>query len=102
MILMPDTKAMLTLNSTKVSPDEDSEEQITSICAAVWAARVDGVVVGKSTVVATLLYSFGARSFTSDQEASNEALLNSMLKVIRLNPGPTRYLRDLRKLRLQL
>ena len=58
-----------------MSPDEDSEEQITSICAAVWAARVDGVVVGKSTVEAVVLYSFGAQFFTNDNKENNGALL---------------------------
>lgn len=33
----------------KVSPDEDSEEQIAGICSAVWAAGVDGVIVGNTT-----------------------------------------------------
>lgn len=33
----------------KVSPDEGSEEQIASICAAVWRSGVDGVVVGNTT-----------------------------------------------------
>ena len=33
----------------KVSPDEDSDEQIMDICAAVWASGVDGVVVGNTT-----------------------------------------------------
>ncbi|KJY01016.1 hypothetical protein TI39_contig305g00034 [Zymoseptoria brevis] len=33
----------------KVSPDEDSEEQIEGICAAVWASGVDGVIVGNTT-----------------------------------------------------
>ncbi|KAI1628101.1 dihydroorotate reductase pyre [Exophiala viscosa] len=33
----------------KVSPDEDSEEQIAGICDAVWATGVDGVVVGNTT-----------------------------------------------------
>lgn len=33
----------------KVSPDEHAEEQITSICAAVWKSGVDGVVVGNTT-----------------------------------------------------
>ncbi len=33
----------------KVSPDEDTEEQIASICAAVWRSGVDGVVVGNTT-----------------------------------------------------
>ena len=33
----------------KVSPDEDSEEQVASICAAVWKSGVDGVVVGNTT-----------------------------------------------------
>ena len=33
----------------KVSPDEDTEEQVTSICAAVWASGVDGVIVGNTT-----------------------------------------------------
>ena len=51
---------ILTVKSTKVSPDEDSEEQVTSICAAVWAARVDGVVVGKSAVEFNVLYSSDA------------------------------------------
>ena len=47
---------ILTAKFAKVSPDEDSEEQVTSICAAVWAARVDGVVVGKSAVESHVLY----------------------------------------------
>lgn len=33
----------------KVSPDEDSEEQISGICEAVWASGVDGVIVGNTT-----------------------------------------------------
>ena len=33
----------------KVSPDEDSEEQLSGICEAVWAADVDGVIVGNTT-----------------------------------------------------
>ena len=54
------TERILTVTFTKVSPDEDSEAQVTSICAAVWAARVDGVVVGKSAPEFNVLYSFGA------------------------------------------
>ncbi|MCJ1400893.1 Dihydroorotate dehydrogenase (quinone), mitochondrial [Xylographa trunciseda] len=33
----------------KVSPDEDSEEQIQGIVDAVWKARVDGIIVGNTT-----------------------------------------------------
>ncbi|KAL2003784.1 hypothetical protein VTN02DRAFT_2278 [Thermoascus thermophilus] len=33
----------------KVSPDEDSDEQITGICDAVWQSGVDGVIVGNTT-----------------------------------------------------
>lgn len=33
----------------KVSPDEDSDEQIAGICDAVWASGVDGVIVGNTT-----------------------------------------------------
>lgn len=33
----------------KVSPDEDSEEQITGICEAIWDSGVDGVIVGNTT-----------------------------------------------------
>ena len=33
----------------KVSPDEDSEEQVRGICEAVWEAGVDGVIVGNTT-----------------------------------------------------
>lgn len=33
----------------KVSPDEDTEEQITSICDAIWQSGVDGVIVGNTT-----------------------------------------------------
>ena len=33
----------------KVSPDQDSSDQIASICAAVWESGVDGVVVGNTT-----------------------------------------------------
>jgi dihydroorotate dehydrogenase len=33
----------------KVSPDEDSEEQIAGICDAIWASGVDGVIVGNTT-----------------------------------------------------
>ena len=33
----------------KVSPDEDSDEQIAGICEAVWASGVDGVIVGNTT-----------------------------------------------------
>lgn len=33
----------------KVSPDEDSESQISGICEAVWDSGVDGVIVGNTT-----------------------------------------------------
>jgi dihydroorotate dehydrogenase len=33
----------------KVSPDEDSEEQVSGICEAVWESGVDGVIVGNTT-----------------------------------------------------
>ncbi|KIV89480.1 dihydroorotate dehydrogenase (fumarate) [Exophiala mesophila] len=33
----------------KVSPDEDSDAQISGICEAVWASGVDGVIVGNTT-----------------------------------------------------
>ena len=33
----------------KVSPDEDSNEQISGICEAVWESGVDGVIVGNTT-----------------------------------------------------
>ena len=33
----------------KVSPDEDSDEQISGICQAVWKSGIDGVVVGNTT-----------------------------------------------------
>ncbi|KAJ5529563.1 hypothetical protein N7527_002956 [Penicillium freii] len=33
----------------KVSPDEDSNEQISGICEAVWNSGVDGVIVGNTT-----------------------------------------------------
>ena len=33
----------------KVSPDEDSEEQVAGICEAVWASGVDGIIVGNTT-----------------------------------------------------
>lgn len=33
----------------KVSPDEDSDEQIRGICDAVWKSGVDGVIVGNTT-----------------------------------------------------
>lgn len=33
----------------KVSPDEDTEAQISGICEAVWASGVDGVIVGNTT-----------------------------------------------------
>ncbi|KAJ5753650.1 uncharacterized protein N7511_007803 [Penicillium nucicola] len=33
----------------KVSPDEDSDEQIAGICDAVWNSGVDGVIVGNTT-----------------------------------------------------
>ncbi|KAF1980325.1 FMN-linked oxidoreductase [Bimuria novae-zelandiae CBS 107.79] len=33
----------------KVSPDEDSEEQVSGICDAVWDSGVDGVIVGNTT-----------------------------------------------------
>ncbi|MCJ1341367.1 Dihydroorotate dehydrogenase (quinone), mitochondrial [Bachmanniomyces sp. S44760] len=33
----------------KVSPDEDSEEQVSGICDAVWRSGVDGVIVGNTT-----------------------------------------------------
>ncbi|KAJ5232698.1 hypothetical protein N7468_005654 [Penicillium chermesinum] len=33
----------------KVSPDEDSEEQLSGICEAVWKSGVDGVIVGNTT-----------------------------------------------------
>ncbi|KAI9876297.1 MAG: Dihydroorotate dehydrogenase (quinone), mitochondrial, partial [Watsoniomyces obsoletus] len=33
----------------KVSPDEDSDEQIAGICDAIWGSGVDGVIVGNTT-----------------------------------------------------
>lgn len=33
----------------KVSPDEDSDEQVSGICEAVWDSGVDGVIVGNTT-----------------------------------------------------
>lgn len=33
----------------KVSPDEDSDEQVAGICQAVWDADVDGIIVGNTT-----------------------------------------------------
>lgn len=33
----------------KVSPDEDSDEQVSGICDAVWESGVDGVIVGNTT-----------------------------------------------------
>jgi dihydroorotate dehydrogenase len=33
----------------KVSPDEDSEEQVAGICEAVWDSGVDGIIVGNTT-----------------------------------------------------
>jgi dihydroorotate dehydrogenase len=33
----------------KVSPDEDSDDQIAGICEAVWESGVDGVIVGNTT-----------------------------------------------------
>lgn len=33
----------------KVSPDEDSDEQVVGICQAIWEADVDGIVVGNTT-----------------------------------------------------
>lgn len=33
----------------KVSPDEDSDEQVAGICDAVWESGVDGVIVGNTT-----------------------------------------------------
>jgi dihydroorotate dehydrogenase len=33
----------------KVSPDEDSDEQVSGICQAVWESGVDGVIVGNTT-----------------------------------------------------
>ena len=33
----------------KVSPDEDSDVQVTGICDAVWESGVDGVIVGNTT-----------------------------------------------------
>ncbi|MCJ1444361.1 MAG: Dihydroorotate dehydrogenase (quinone), mitochondrial [Stictis urceolatum] len=33
----------------KVSPDEDSDEQVEGICNSIWASGVDGVIVGNTT-----------------------------------------------------
>jgi dihydroorotate dehydrogenase len=33
----------------KVSPDEDSDDQIAGICEAIWQSNVDGVIVGNTT-----------------------------------------------------
>lgn len=33
----------------KVSPDEDSDEQVSGICEAVWDSGVDGIIVGNTT-----------------------------------------------------
>ena len=45
----------------KVSPDEDTEEQIASICAAVWASDAAGIIVGNTTKSrpSTPSYGFG-------------------------------------------
>lgn len=37
----------------KVSPNKDIEEQVASICAAVWRSGMDGVVVGNTTTSKT-------------------------------------------------
>ena len=33
----------------KVSPDEDSEDQVNGICQAIWESDVDGIIVGNTT-----------------------------------------------------
>ena len=33
----------------KVSPDEDSDDQVSGICEAIWVSGVDGVIVGNTT-----------------------------------------------------
>ncbi|KAI9749616.1 MAG: Dihydroorotate dehydrogenase (quinone), mitochondrial [Candelina submexicana] len=33
----------------KVSPDEDTDEQVSGVCEAVWESGVDGVIVGNTT-----------------------------------------------------
>ncbi|KAF2136994.1 uncharacterized protein K452DRAFT_258268 [Aplosporella prunicola CBS 121167] len=33
----------------KVSPDEDSDEQVSGICEAVWDSGIDGIIVGNTT-----------------------------------------------------
>ena len=53
----------------KVSPDEDSDEQINGICDAIWQSGVDGVIVGNTTNTRPV----AARHDLSSEEA---ALLN--------------------------
>ena len=43
------TKESKPVVMVKVSPDEDSEEQVQGICNAVWESGVDGVIVGNTT-----------------------------------------------------
>lgn len=43
------TKESKPVVMVKVSPDEDSEEQVQGICDAVWESGVDGVIVGNTT-----------------------------------------------------
>ncbi|PGG99740.1 hypothetical protein AJ79_08429 [Helicocarpus griseus UAMH5409] len=56
----------------KVSPDEDTDEQITGICDAVWASGVDGVIVGNTTKTRPAPIPQGYRLSAREQETLKE------------------------------
>ncbi|ODH51316.1 hypothetical protein GX48_02556 [Paracoccidioides brasiliensis] len=56
----------------KVSPDEDTDEQISGICDAVWASGVDGVIVGNTTKTRPESLPKGYKLSTREQETLGE------------------------------
>ncbi|QIX00204.1 hypothetical protein AMS68_005721 [Peltaster fructicola] len=56
----------------KVSPDEDSDEQVEGICTAVWASGVDGVIVGNTTKTRPAPIPAGFKLPAKDEQTLNE------------------------------
>ncbi|KKZ63867.1 dihydroorotate dehydrogenase (fumarate) [[Emmonsia] crescens] len=56
----------------KVSPDEDTDEQISGICDAIWASGVDGVIVGNTTKARPEALPKGYKLSTREEETLRE------------------------------
>lgn len=84
----------------KVSPDENSPEQVQGICDAVWASGVDGVIVGNTTTKRPAAipagYLLPPKEFNSSREQggySGPQLFDPMVGLVRryrklLDEGP--------------